>query len=625
MAIQHDKGDRVQAQNEIPSDNNQQRNYNAPQNNGGVNWMNAARLFNIGGIGRNRTSETLMKLAEALKEGFKTNLGSKLNAELETIPLDRDSNPQLSLSVLVVCMREIGVSKPLVSYFALLIEGSVDGLTSRQFNFDNKQYEVLTTAGDTYTTQTMDYIARVVRDKYPEADCQAADCMTIPRAYDVKDENLVWATLFEVVSACSNNFRQIDNDLSIGEMDASSMNLSARFLFNQPATMDSVGLPVRSDIEAVLQTKQVSKSDAIQNEVKIARASAFFDLIWNPKQQDQMMYGGMPGQAPMMQPGAFQRYTPMMTITGLEPQYQTPSMLLMALASIVGITQGGKYLQNFLPNNALGKNKLDVKDFGAINYDVNWEGNPNDFGKDPLPTKGDNVDNMKLFAMMKTFFRDECAIAIDVSDAGASTWKLGAFAAIASNGANSRGANEYLLHAADVLTSGHFGRIYKGDQPICSHFTRVHQGYFEMDNQLHDLREVDYLWIANHFGKTDPVLIRRWSNTFNDPNMPTEIRLDIRRKILESTLGRVVFTGYADRYILDPLFLSALMDSCAAAGLRIDSQTPMSDMQTQRYAGPGALNTYAMNPNQQSNLFVAGSMGNRGHYGNVGNYNRWTR
>jgi hypothetical protein len=189
-------------------------------------------------------------------------------------------------------------------------------------------------------------------------------------------------------------------------------------------------------------------------------------------------------------------------------------------------------------------------------------------------------------------------MSMDIPEVGPESWYSGIF----SSGANSmHEAYEALYNAAVKLTGRHFENNFSRGTPMFDDVgNRVHMGYYTDDNGMkRDIRDIDYLAIANLSGELTPATIRDWSDTFVRTGYPLPLRLSARKKMIMHALPDAVFTGYANRVTFTTPFLEALVLSCRQAGLDMFITTPMNS---------GDLNNARAVPSFISNTIIPMNM-----------------
>jgi hypothetical protein len=180
-----------------------------------------------------------------------------------------------------------------------------------------------------------------------------------------------------------------------------------------------------------------------------------------------------------------------------------------------------------------------------------------------------------LARYLTTIFKPNIIVSMDVPDAGPQTWYSRIFAAGARGNV---AALRKIVQAANQLTNGAFPSNYDFNNIFIDTGNRVHLGYyFNKDGQKRDIREIDYVAVANIYGEKDKQKIVDWSDTFTRTSVDLNIRLAERKKMIEMiTDGHCVFTGFGERVTFSGPFLETLVSSIVSAGLHVNLIPPLS-------------------------------------------------
>lgn len=577
---------------------------------GGFRWNSIASVADQP-MGWSPASEVLTKLTKSLDEKYQ-NISS--DAEIRVLPMDLNNNPRLRLSLIVVCMTRKGDPQAGVGYHTLILEGSAEPFQDRLLNIGGQQVADMIVAGDAYDNNlngiVREEVKRVYGDNVYLVDGSAA---VVPRDFDVNDNGLVHTLAVNSIYAC-NTYMKIsdksfpDINLAGAENDTT---LTARVQFNNinnNTTQDAVGLPVRNDIEVTLtagDTQQNNQNPLGSRPVTISKVGGFLDLVWDPLAPQGQNFFGM--QAPQAQNQPTQLWQPNLVLTTLSAaDLQSPPMQLLALINAMSLVSNNAWVGAFRPKS-FAAGGVDYHDIGAIGYELLPE-NGSQFGK-KIETHTDKfLASGEFFALMRLAIRTDLLVSIDVPECGASTWQNDLFGAA---GAGSAQAQADLIKAANQLTNGKFDSFWNQSMGAIASDAgnRIHLGYYIDQNGVkRDLREIDYLFIANMFGDRDPNLIRKWSDTFTDTTIPLEKRLDDRRQILENMLSNVVFTGFARRVTLSSDFLMALVQAAAACGFSARTVFPHMGDQVQDRA-VGSLSNFGIKNAGNMGVFHTGMSG----------------
>ncbi len=579
-------------------------------------------------MARTAAAEFLTKLLKTGNEVLEDNLREDMDVRL--IPLDaanNDSRIQLSaLSVAVRFKDQQYADKFGVGYINLLLEGSVEKVAPVVQTVDSQQIEIIKTAGQADTAILREATKRNVAISFGLRDgskvIEALSC-AVPRDFNVEDKKQVRALLTNATAAAATEMQRrnadfVDLNLASAANDAT---LTIQTDYHQPSIVDSTGQPVRSDIVVRMTAEPVgdNKGEDAQRPKLLAITRAFVNMLYAPQNQQQQQ-AFMPG---MMMPNTaqnpYQHYAAQVVLTGMEAMFSlTPAAQCMALWSAMSIRDNGGWFAAFENRSFEGKNTLkynkdiDLKDIGAIGYEVNMTPNDPDAKPGLIPTKTANFTRQHLMGLLMTTFAKGALLSLDVPDSGESTWYNGVFAAAAAGVAE---ANKTVLQSVNQLTNGEFQHVWPANGEIFDSLlnrngnNRIHFGYFTIDGVKYDIREIDYLAVLNWAGARQANLLLEWSETFNRANMDPAVRLYTRLKIIRMMFPDVVITGTGYRLTFSRQFLDCLAAAAGKTGLRVTNVAPMYDTSTAQRTGldfSGAL----LDPNGTSSF-------NRGGYSNV--------
>lgn len=611
----------------------QQQPTSGNTNNGGERWTFHKRdTFGRAPIGRGIGSEALTKLQTALTEEYKK---ADSSFEITIIPID-NSNESAYFSSLIVCLRDKTALKDGVAFHTLIIEATGEPIIARTEQINNNNVEVLRVPGDAYDQVMMKMILERVNAAFPGLPAHNTMATVVSRAFNFEDKISIHNLALNTGLATSTELitRQKDfNDINLAN-HVSDSNLTVSLTFSNQQIENSVGEPTRADVgigfssqQTRYQANQSMNSD--ERATRVSSLSGFVDLFWSPVAPQQGLYGAYAQQAPMFNQQQFvpsQQYGARFVITSLESNYaSTIPAQLLSLVTSLGLSTDGNWMQAFRPTPRAGK-RIQMHDIGALGIEVRNEGNAGGFGK-KIDTSGDDFRAEQLGQLISALIRPGLTLSMDVPECGPETWYTSIFSA-AANG--SMEAAEALENAANQLTNGAFWRHFQHGTPMFTDLgNRVHLGYYTDETGVkRDLRDVDYLAVANMVGERDPAAIRDWSDTFLQTRFPLLQRLAARKRIISGLLPDAVFTGFAHRVTFTTKFTTSLSMACAEAGLSIMPViTPMNTGDLNNTRGVGNFVTDAMIPMNSGNVFNhMPSMGGPAGFGSYNSFNpRWSR
>lgn len=510
------------------------------------------------------------------------------NYDLQMVNVSKTEHTNLFCSAIVLVVRHKQNRDVALSFHTMLVGDTSSDLPRPQVNINGKVVEQQWVIGDAYDNDYRAVVAGAIARQFPNTNPNNmfdAEGQVIPPGYDFKDLSLVRTTLanaFRAAGTVLNSNASNFKDYSL-EGSAAGLNSVATLAFNQNQQANAVGEPVRTDVyisyAEVLGTNQGGKQPGERVSLNSGERTqqtfgigGFMDLLWDPAnpQVTQNPYQ-MAMQNYNQQPQSTHLYTPRFVITKLDAKVlNTLPGQLLGLVTSLTLRNAGNWIGAFRRPHT---NEFDMRDVGAIGIEANLDKNPSGFGS-RIDTRSESFTTQQLAALVQAFIRPNLAVSMDVAECGPETWLTSVFLAAARGSAD---ANEAILSAASLLTNGRFN--YAGPT-VFNENNRIHMGYYVDKNGVRrDVRDVDYLAIANMFGETDPVQIREWSDTFTRTEYHQDLRLAARRQILESAIGgSVTYTGFAERVTFAGPFMDALEKAVVATGLTIRPVTPFQDM-----------------------------------------------
>lgn len=519
-------------------------------------------------MGRNPQGEILSKLAKALTEAYDAAIGK--DTIVTVLPIDRNNQIKLTFSLLVVVVQQ-AARRDVGSFHTLILEGSADPLAPRFENLQGQNIEIMKVASDAYDGVLMDVVSTELNRQFPKVTLLNAGCCVVPRSFNVEDKTIVHQLASNTVIA---DFTELtvktpgfaDLNLANAEKDSS---LQVRPTFSREEVYDATGLPIRSDAKVdLLAVQQVRGPEAqsvntgLDRQSMVSTCSGFLDLIYDPVVPQNVMYM-MPNQ---LQPTT-QKYQPRFIITNLDSiRLLTLPAQLLGLVSAVLLREDMSWAGAFRPKALTGKD-VDMHDIGGVGIEANLENNPQGVGT-RINTRTDSFRPEDLGRLIALTMKSGLALSMDIPECGAQSWYNEVFAAAAGG---SEKAYKTIIDAANTLTNGNFARHFASNDRIFMDLVeRVHLGYYtDRAGVKRDIRDIDYLAVANLVGEKDPGMIREWSDTFLRTQYPLHQRLARRKQIINGLLPDAEFTGFARRVTFDGKFIDALVLACRDCQLSI--------------------------------------------------------
>ena len=591
----------------------------APQSSApGIPWSFRSTEAYGSPISRLTGSEYTQAMTKRLQEILKP---AQSAYDFEVIPIDRStSNNALFFSVIVVALRTDDGGTTNIAYQPLILEKTNEQPGTFTKNINGAQVVITRLASDASDKYLEEIVGNNVRRFYGglkslegknAVSFWPIEPVVVPRDFDPTDDHTnVTGVAVNAATACGTELRlRIDkfNDINLRQM-GQEPNLQILVNYGRQELRDVVGNPVRSDIREIFKISNPTRAsdfsvNSPENSQVLAEVSSFVDLIWVGEETNVFN----PYQP---QRTDIRNYAARLVVTDIDNMRgYTPGSVLLALATVDAIYRDNNWLMAFRPQSA-DRNAVDLTDVGALGYENNFTADPAMYGK-RVNTKAPDFDLKMLGSLISSLIKPGLVISLDVPEAGPQTW----YTSIFSYGAKNKGnAARLIYNAANSLTDGAFGRHFNtttGEQMFVDVDNKVHLGYYFNKGEKRDLRDIDYLAVANLVGEKAPERIREWSDTFTRVNIPWEIRLAERKNMIdEFTNGSAVYTGYAHRITFSAAFISALVIGCQEAGLMVTISTPLNAQDFNSARGVGNfVNNALLNPEGPSFISRAAAFG----------------
>lgn len=547
-----------------------------PRQDGGVFSFLGADTLSLFRVGRHPISEIVTAMTESFAE-FNKKLELPMN--VHSITIDNNNNTELQYSVYVMCVEARDLPNKPVAYHSYLIEQSGKPLAPEIRNVGGQQIELMRLPSDANDAVLRELVEKAVMAKFPGQPIVQTASEVVPKSFKLDDNNALWMLYVNGILACRQGldaaFNSTDMNLSKASKDSS---LIVRVERNTSEVKTTSGLPCRSDV--VMTTIARSLMQSVPGSVNtqrtdvMAQVTGFTDFIWVKKPTPA---AGPWGQPQAVQPGQnLGLYQPLFVITNMMPEaVQSLPAQLLTLATAGILNEDRRWTFSMLPRKGTGrKRETNIHDIGAVGYDANFQGNPDGVGARIEGTDKDDFTLGKLNDLLSMVASPELLFAVDVPECGSTSWQHGIFAA-ASEG--NKAAIDDIVAAADYLTNGNFKKFWQGGQVCFNYGGRIHMGYYHTnDRGMCDLRDIDYLAVANLIGDRDMNTVRRWSESFNNESVDLAVRLQWRKAILDTLSPE--YTGWGRRVVFSGHFMQALGQACSAAGLVLKPELPYSDV-----------------------------------------------
>ena len=565
-------------------------------------------------LGNGQFTEVYKKTKEKLTELFKS---ANEDFKISVLGIDRVENSSLAYSVLLVCGRLASDTTNTLAYHVLLLEATGDRPMPLLVQVDNQQVEIYRTASDAVDDILINEVRKLLNVQMGVKNPIATDVTVVGKQFDPENNSHLYRVARNAALAVGTALEMSQSgftDINLRDSDLDT-NLAINIQFQNTQNEDDVGNVLRSDVmigfSAVSNTNNRRSLNSGSANDLISEIDGFIDVMWNP-----VVPAGfnpyMPMQATGMMPT--QKYVARMIITNiLCNKTYTPAGVLLALYTALTLSDSNNWVQYFRPIHTQG---VDLKDIGALAIEANFENNPSGFGS-RVDTKSESFSLGDLGKLVAALIQPGLIYSIDVPESGPETWFESVFAAAADGHAS---AVEDIVNAANSLTNGNFGKFWTSKRVITPTADgRIHMGhYVDPTGKLRDIRDIDYIAVANLAGETNPQLIQAWSDTFTRLEYKEELRLHHRKKIIMAlTRETAEITGFARRITFDSNFLEALAGGIQTCGMSVAINTPLSgDLFSNQRAAAKFMSAGLMNPTQSMfniRSMMGGGFGQHSH------------
>lgn len=564
-------------------------------------WDFHQSLFSMP-MSANPGHEYYNELTKELAEVFKA---TQKNIKVSMLDMSINEVPSLSFSCVVIACAIDGI--PGIAYHTLILEATNDPLDRQQETLPNNvQINIVRPASDARNARLIQIAADIVRKAFPKTAMFDTGATRVPRSFDPKNKTSVHRLAFNTTIACATELevRRPDfQDVNLSTKSASGDTLTVEVTFPRVPDTDIIGNPLRNNVQLAFssrkggknQSKEANSGDRNRN---VSVVKGYIDAVWDPA-IDSNRHHMMNWQDPKHAMMEFVKYRANYVITDIVQNFAfTPASIMLAILTSGGLSRDNNWVQAFKPVQVQG---IDLTDIGALNHEANILRDPSGYGG-KFETKDTKTTLADIGRFVSTVFYPELLVSIDCVEAGPQSWFTDLFQAAA---AGDNHARNNIYDATCELTGGAFERHYPRNAPIFYDRQDIqHAGYwFDHSGVKRDLRELDYIAVANLRGEVDPKFLRDWTETFNNRDYPLLQRYAAREKMLmvlsnetaviEARYTRCTFTGE---------FMNAAAAAANDAGLRIGTVTPMSSGEFSNIRhGAGFGTVIGMNPQFMNN------------------------
>lgn len=549
-------------------------------------------IFGTGGgmkygvIRKGSGSEYMTRMREGIAK-YLTDINDDMTASVITI-----ENGGLAYGVIALCLTE-KANPNVVAYHALILEqtgGNPEPLTVSEGGITISHPRV---TSDAFDTEMARVIEEYLRREFGNANIINAGASVVYRDIEPfftnKDGDSGLSDKFRdymfkatnIISTELNLHLHPNEDIDLSDVANAENTSNTRLALELNVTQEKVTLEtdsnrvIRSDVDIVFRSKRSNTGpnnqslNGGQQVEDFGRVNGFIDLINLGSQNEFFMN-------PLAQEK--QKYAARFVMTHMESNIAfTPAAILMMLSTISPIQRDNNWV-TLLRSKSTNRKEIDFADIGALGIENNLTPSLPETAYKHIDTKSESVTPNDFSMLVSRLINRGLVISMDVMDHDIDSTYLDLFSLASDNPQNRRYHNK-IYEAANKLTGGNFASYMSANESIFTDFdNRIHMGYFNRNGKRYDIREIDYLAVANYASATkDPGILTRWAQTFNDKSRPMYTRLAERMLILkEITGGDFHLTGYATRVTFSGRFVEALISAISSVNIGIEVVIPLT-------------------------------------------------
>lgn len=490
-----------------------------------------------------------------------------IDAEFIGLPQETLNLPYSGIAVCYIHDRGVTVH-------TLMLED--DGQLPDPLTFNLNSHDVVeipTTPADTYNEAYYNTTIAQVARKFGNVDIIDGGMQVVYRTIDMEDPNQVSRILTSATNAAvgATTLQTAGGDISEGRtlahtLQSNGIMLQASVNTSPEPLVTANGLPVRRDIviksiATVPGATQNNLRGTRSGGFRFAELSAFATLEYIAPEEPQYTMYHQPA------PVQTQRYIPRIVMTNVDSDgIQTLPSVLLGISTVTVIQEGLLWTEPFRPAKGRRSSEYDIRDIGAIGYDIkelNADGEPG-----MINTKTNDFTNQDFYSLMAATVHRTPIYSIDIEEAGPLSWLTRVFTAAAQN---DMGAKRAIIEACNSLTNNIFSTYFDENSDILKDDqNRIFLGTWQPQDgsgdALRDIRDIDYLAILNICGE-DPRIVEEFERTYRaSSGVPLVARLAELNGILEEIIGpSLTIKGYAKRFTFHHNFIEALANATRKA------------------------------------------------------------
>ena len=551
---------------------------------------------------RETGGESLVKFQKAMSTTL-LELGITEEDGYDLIQLDCNQYALPVSASLLVKAEQVG-SKSFASVFTFLIGASAGRLVPRSFQNNGATFEVPVTPGDLFDDHYWERVSQIVVTSLGVSNLEVLDggAMVIPVDFDLEDtDGVIRSTAYYgvagVLTALDTKLKAQSENFSVADIGKRDR-LVAHMDYSPERCYDAVGNPVRTDVAITISGvaeqpnvpgQQLSNQ---QRQMPLVRGAGFMDLIYpekgalgfnmDPTQQMLMANAGM------ALPKTY--YVPRFVQTINEASFAEVSLetMLFGFLAVNLLNTNLAWTHAFKPRYGVPAEE-DLRDIGALGYEVPLH----ESGLGKLDTRAATFTAEKLADILRRTIAPEMVFSVDIPEVGEMSLLQDVFRRAAEGFPD---ANRQLIAAADHLLNGKFSEFFPLGAPfVINDNNRIPMGVYQNGADRNDLRDLDYLALLNIAGEKDLSTVMQWSSANDDINIPEDMRVDSKVRIINTAVNDPKILGWARRITISKEAAKALAEGFRANGLVISPENMLQINSTQQRGNAVALQA-AMGP-----------------------------
>lgn len=543
-------------------------------------------------------NDGLMKLEKTIDEVVSTRI-SNAKIEIGAIPLDHHNHRLLPLDVMLIVARRRDINA--MAVYAVAIANSDDVLTTIQTDeINGRRFNVDMFPSQIFNEKEIKALfVEKAKEKYENEDViYAGGSILYADQTDFTDQDVVLKILLNAVAAdITASFAQESRaigrvvDLNIGQHDKEEELVCERKIMNG-TVLDEYSRPVRADFMFTINSNNLSTAPNGKFNTQVASKevtsiTGFIDVLMVSPQNaangspwssttspwDRIQYQDQQGKP------SKQMYATNIVFTSLNPtRYQSIGNMVWSLACGVAASWD-KYwwvCEGLNPSNQ--PPQTNIHSVAGLGYEISAALRLQEFAALPVDSPEFNAQQWNDY--IQEYFTPRFSFSLEVAEASAGQWKYEPFLRAAYEKEEDvlkvGSANHILLAHTDRLCDGKFLEIYRrmgGSGRVCRTLDRrvtlMGQYHNSVTNTTRSIQDFDRRFLLNLVnGRPEQMeLVRDWTMAQVEENLKPEQRIGIQQEIVRQVAAHAKINGYGLRVDFEDIYIHALYEAIAAAGM----------------------------------------------------------